>query len=551
MIKPYNIRLLLIFGLFLCSFVTVWGQRDSVAKQPVTSRKTYEPAPVVPFRDTLFFINAGIGTFSPKDRAMSIAEKIRNMSKDVSFNADSLNIIADGGYIEIAYRDLIIMTITENDAKITGKKQLVLAQECEKLINDAIIQRQKEMGWKNILLRILIVSLIVVAQYFLIRLINILFRKISERVEQLKGKIIKTVKIKSFVLMDEEKTTKYILFLIRLLRYLIILLTLYLSIPLAFSVFPATKNLANTLFGYILLPIKSFFSSIISFIPDLISIIVIILVFRYLIKMFRFFADEIEKKRLTIKGFYPDWAFPTFNIIRILLFAFMFVLIFPLLPNSDSEIFKGVSVFIGVIFTLGSSSVVTNVVSGLVLTYMRPFKVGDRIKIGELIGNVVEKTPLVTRIRTPKNEEVTIPNSTIMSAQTFNYSHSARTYGLILHTKLTFGYETSWRKIHELLLEAAKRTPDVLEKPKPFVLQTALDDFYAEYQLNVYIKDADKMPRIYTAMYQNIMDVFHEAGIEIMSPHYLAHRDGNKTMMPDEFLPEDYQAPPFHMKVEK
>jgi len=182
---------------------------------------------------------------------------------------------------------------------------------------------------------------------------------------------------------------------------------------------------------------------------------------------------------------------------------------------------------------------------------MRPFRVGDRIKIGEIVGNVMEKTPFVTRIRTPKNEEVTIPNSTIMSAQTFNYSQSARSYGLILHTEVTFGYDTPWQKVHEFLLDAAKRTSDVLETPKPFILQTALSDSYAEYQLNAYIEDADKMARIYSDLHQNIQDTFNEAGLELTTPHYQAHRDGNKSTLPTSYLPDGYQAPPFHIKMEQ
>jgi small-conductance mechanosensitive channel len=274
------------------------------------------------------------------------------------------------------------------------------------------------------------------------------------------------------------------------------------------------------------------FFGIVNFIPNLITIIIIIIIFRYIIKGLRSIADGISKEKLKIKGFYPDWAHPTFNIIRILLYAFMFVLIFPRLPGSDSTIFKGVSVFIGVIFSLGSTTIINNVISGLVLTYMRPFTVGDRIKIGDVIGNVTEKTPFVIRIKTPKNEEITIPNSNIMAAQTFNYSESARAFKLILHTEVTFGYETPWRQVHELLLSVAKLTPDVLEDPPPFILQTALDDFFVKYQLNVYVIDADKMPRIYSDLRQNIQDVFREAGIELVSPHYHAYRDGSKSTVP-------------------
>jgi small-conductance mechanosensitive channel len=320
---------------------------------------------------------------------------------------------------------------------------------------------------------------------------------------------------------------------------------------MAFSIFPATRGIATVLFGYILTPFSSILNGIVDFIPNLIKIIVIVLVFRYIIKGIRAIAEEIQKGRLTFKGFYPDWAYPTFNIIRTLLYAFMFIMIWPYLPGSDSSVFQGVTVFIGIIFSLGSSSIINNVISGMVLTYMRPFNMGDRIKIGDIVGNVVEKTPLVIRIKTPKNEEVTLPNSSFMSAQTFNYSFSARKYGLILYSEVTIGYDVQWRKVHELLLEAARRTPDALEDPKPFILQTALNDFYVAYQLNIYIREADKMPRIYSDIYQNVQDVFNEAGIEIMSPHYHAARDGSRTTIPASYLPDDYKAPPFCVKMEK
>jgi len=533
----YSLRFLLICNIFLCSFVAVWGQNDSLAVNALSSKKKYMPEPVVPFRDTLFYINVGIGSFSSGERAESIAHKIRNVSKKWdNLQTDSLTVFSEGSIVDIAYGDVIIMTVTETDAKLKGKTQLDLAQEYKIIIQDAIVQHHKDTGWLTMLWRVFLLLLIIGVLYFLIKIINRLFRWISVKVYHLRGKKINAICIKSYKLLDETKVTKSILFAIRMLRYITILLMLYLSLPLAFSVFPATQNIATVLFGYVLKPFASIFSGIIDFIPNLITIIVIVFVFRYLIKGLRFLTEEIDKGRLALKGFYPDWAYPTFNIVKFLLYAFMFIVIYQYLPGNESPVFQGVSVFIGIVFTLGSSSIIGNVVAGLVLTYMRPFRVGDRIKIGDLIGNVVEKTPFVTRIRTPKNEEVTIPNSNIMSAQTFNYSQSARTYGLILHTSAGLGYDTPWQKVHELLLEAAKRTPDVLENPKPFILQTALDDFYVNYQLNVYVVDADKMAQIYSDMHQNIQDVFNEAGIELMSPHYQAYRDGNQTAVPVSYL---------------
>ena len=530
----------------LCHPQIVVGQSEPFAGEMTSVRKA-----VAPFSDTLFYINANIGSFSIDERAASITDKIKTVSKLPDFRQDAIKVIVEGSTVEIVYENIVIMGVTDAEAHTQGKEQIVLAHEYAKKIGDAITEHKRLNDWHYILIRVALILGIILAQYLLIRLINKFFLKVSTRVAGLKGNKIKSLKIKSINLIDAERTTKLILSCITMLRYLIAAIILFLTIPLMFSVFPPTRGIADKLFGYVLNPLEGVVKGVISYIPNLITIIVIVFIFRYLIRALRYFATEIEKGRITIKGFYPDWAHPSFSIIKTVLYAFMLVVIFPYLPKSDSDVFKGVSVFIGVIISLGSSSFIANAVSGLVLTYMRSFNVGDRIKIGELIGNVVEKTPFVTRIRTAKNEEVTMPNSSIMSAQTFNYTHSAEMYGLILHTEVSFGYDVPWKQVHQLLLEAAARTADVEKEPKPFVLQTALDDFYAVYQINVYIRNADKMNVIYSDLNQHIQDVFNEAGLELVAPHYAAHRDGSHTTLPPEYLPAGYRAAPFNVKVTK
>jgi small-conductance mechanosensitive channel len=241
---------------------------------------------------------------------------------------------------------------------------------------------------------------------------------------------------------------------------------------------------------------------------------------------------EIETGKLNVAGFHADWALPTFSIIRFLMYAFMFILIFPYLPGSNSPIFQGVSVFLGLLVSLGSSSAISNIVAGLVITYMRPFKIGDRIKLGDVTGDVVEKTLLVTRLRTIKNGEITIPNSAVLSGNTTNYSAMAREEGLIIHTTVTIGYDVHWKMMHEALLEAAAKTGGLMPNKKAFVLQTSLDDFYVSYQLNVYTAESNALAPIYSELHQHILDVCAEKGIEIMSPHYRAERDGNELAMP-------------------
>ncbi|MCL2506379.1 MAG: mechanosensitive ion channel family protein [Endomicrobia bacterium] len=281
-------------------------------------------------------------------------------------------------------------------------------------------------------------------------------------------------------------------------------------------------------------------------------IAVILILARMVDKFLRLIAEKIEKGPIKIKNFHADWALPTYHLIRIVLIIFVFIFIFPLLPNSNSAVFKGISVFVGVLLSLGSTSIINNIVSGFVITYMRPFSVGDRIKMGEHVGDVIEKTSLVTRIKTIKNEIITIPNSNIMTAATVNYTHSAKDYGLILTGEVNIAYDISWRKVHALLAEAAKNTPYVLKEKEPIVFQTALDDTSVKYQVQVFTDDATKMWLIASGLNQNILDVFFREGIEIMSPVINAHRDGTVKAIPKEYLkPEDYNTKPVVVEVKE
>jgi small-conductance mechanosensitive channel len=222
---------------------------------------------------------------------------------------------------------------------------------------------------------------------------------------------------------------------------------------------------------------------------------------------------------------------------------FALVMAFPYLPGSESEAFKGVSIFLGVLFSLGSTSAVANVVAGLILNYTRAFSIGDRVRIGDVEGDVIFKTLLVTHIRTVKNVEITLPNSTVLGGAVHNFSMAAKESPLILHTSITIGYDAPWRRVHELLISAAQSTQYILSNPPPFVLQTALNDFYVSYQINAYTDHPHEMARIYSELHQNIQDKFNEGGVEIMSPHYSQLRDGNTTTIPESYRPEDYTAP--------
>ena len=283
------------------------------------------------------------------------------------------------------------------------------------------------------------------------------------------------------------------------------------------------------------------------YLPNVFFVAVILTVAYYAVKVVKFFFAEIGKGTIALPGFYSEWAQPTYKIARTLIIVFTAVMVFPYLPGSKSPAFQGISIFVGLLVSLGSSSAISNMVAGVLLTYTRGFQVGDRVQIGEATGDVVEKTLLVTRIRTIKNVDISIPNALVLTSHIINYSSSAKEIGLILHTTVSIGYDAPWRRVHELLIGAAESTPNILKDPKPFVLQTSLDDFYVSYQINAFTDQPLVMAATYSDLHKNIQDKFNEAGVEIMSPHFTSARDGNRTAIPSDYLPKDYQVRSFRV----
>jgi small-conductance mechanosensitive channel len=374
----------------------------------------------------------------------------------------------------------------------------------------------------SFLQRLGIAFAIVTAQALLIWFIWYLFRRINKKIEHSAREKIKPLTIKKLKILSSKQIINIIHFFLRILKYVITALLLFITLPIVFSLFPATKNLASTLFDYILDPLKEIGIAALGYIPKLFTIIIIFIIVRYIHRALKFFAVQIEKEKLIIPGFYAEWANPTLKILQVILWAFTIAIIYPYLPGSDSRVFQGVSVFVGIIFSLGSSSAIGNLVAGLVITYMRPFKIGDRVQIKEITGFVVEKNMMVVRLKTHKNEYVTFPNLMILSSNIINYNTSSDEdeEGLIIFAEVTFGYSTPWQKVHEILIEAALATEYVQKRPKPFVLQTMLDDNYARYQINCYTKEVSKVPGIYATLYENIQNTFRKAGINMTAPHY-------------------------------
>lgn len=350
------------------------------------------------------------------------------------------------------------------------------------------------------------------------------YKKRLQKIHTVKDKVFKSFKIGEYEIINSKVQKMLLVNFYRILKYLILFLIMSAILPLLFWLNPESKKLIIYLLQQMVIPIKSVGMAIVNYIPNLITIIVVVFIIRLLVRVVNYLTNEIYNKRLVINKFYPEWAKPTGTTIKIFLYVLTLVVVAPYLPGSGSSAFKGISVMAGILISMGTSSSVGNAISGLILTYMRSFKIGDKVIINETEGFVVEKSLLVTRVKTAKNERVTIPNSSILSNPIINHSYSADNYNLAIYTTVTIGYDVDWRVVHKLLIDSAKRVGTVLDSPAPYVLQVSLNDFYVEYQLNAYVNDASGIPKVKSEIHQNIQDAFKEKEIEILSPHYRMQR---------------------------
>ena len=492
-------------------------------------------APLVVDGDTLFYLYARNGGITPELRVKAAEEMIVGLGHRLTLQIDTFYVFEGDFSSDIMVAGDVILSITDIDGLWVGRTRSELAADYKDVIQTKVQELHDEYGLRSKLWGLLLACVIVVAQILLLKLTNRFFLRWKKPVMRYVMPRLSPFSLKDYEFLNIHIQGIIVMTVYKILYYLIILLQLLISIPLLFSIFPETERMTFTVLGYIWNPFKDILFSIFNYIPNLCQIIVIWLCFHYLLRLIHYFANEIETERLKINGFYSDWAKPSYYILRVLLYSLMIVMIWPLLPNSDSQIFQGVSVFIGIVVSLGSTSIIGNLVAGLVMTYMRPFHIGDYIKVGDTVGEVVEKTVLVTRIRTRKNEIITIQNSSLMGSQTSNFTVAARNYGIIVHTKVTIGYDEPWQKIKDIMETAALSTPGILQNPKPFMMITSLDDFYVEYEINAYTDDAVRLPAIYSELHSNLLRRFFEEGVEIMSPHIYARRDGIDLQMPENY----------------
>lgn len=425
------------------------------------------------------------------------------------------------------YSDMTISVIHAADALITAQIQ-----------NSPI---------KTVLLGILYTVISTLALFIVFHFFRWVFRKIIDKLKSWRGTKIRPFKIQNLELLSVNRVIDVIIQIIKAIGIFAELTIFYLYLAIVFSFFPYTAGFAELLSDYMFATFATITGAFISYLPNLFFIITVIVIAYYVAKLAKFIFLEIGRGTINIAGFYKEWAEPTSKIVRFFIFAMALVIILPYIPGWESEAFRGLSIFLGVIVSFGSSAAVSNIIAGIILTYTRAFKPGDRLKIDHTMGDVIEKTLLVTRLRTIKYEIISIPNAVVLSTPIINYSTDAPGPGLILHTSVTISYKVPNEKIIDLLISAANETKNIKSDPPSFVLMTKLNDSFITYEINAYTDKPTLMQNTYSELHRNIHNKFNEGGVEIMSPHYTAIRDGNTVQIPDKYVEEDYTPPVFRI----
>jgi len=505
------------FLVFFWSSLFLSGQTTAPAEE-ISEVETVQ----VMIDDMILFSVAGIRTYPAADRARQISERIKKIAADPTVKTDSLAAVESEGVTTLMAGDNPIMRVFETDASLEAKglSRHILANLYLEKIKKAIDKYRQDREPDRLLRSGLTaggatVGLSVVLFFFLI-----LFRRLMSLIESKTKVKILLLQSKSRDLLKAEKLGNVLTGILRAARLILVFALVYVYLDFVLSLFPWTRLLSRRLADYVLNPLEKTGLAIVSFIPSLIIIILIVVAARIGLKLVRSFFSGIEKKDITIRGFDHDWAMPTYKIARVLIIVLCAVVIYPYVPGTGSMAFKGISVFAGLLISLGASSAISNIIAGYTMTYRRAFRVGDLVKIGDHLGAVTAMRLLVTHLKTPKNEEVVVPNSLILNSQIVNFSTIAREKGLILHTGVSIGYDVPWRQVEALLLMAAEKTPGILREPKPFVFQKSLGDFYIEYELNAFTDKPLTMMQAYSDLHKNILDAFNEYGVQITSPNY-------------------------------
>jgi small-conductance mechanosensitive channel len=495
---------------------------------------------------------AGSASFPAADRADRVSGRIVAAAEDPSLPINAIKTEARESRIDIVAGTSHLVGVIGADAAIEGVAVSDAALVRALRIREAMTRYRAERTPERLVQSALVAGAATAVAALVLWLTWRGFRRARLGLDQRYRKRVHSLSIQSFEVVRAESIWRALNGTLNVLRWLVIGAIVYALSTFALRQFPWTRSTAERLADFVVQPVLAMATGLLGYVPKLIFLVLLFLAVRYVLKLLSLFFDAVGAGRIPLRSFEAEWAQPTYHIVRILMILLALVIAYPYLPGSGSAAFQGLSIFAGLMLSLGASSAMASLIAGYTVTYRRAFRVGDRITVGDLTGEVSEVRLMVTHLRTAKNEEVVVPNSLVLQSQVVNYSKLARSHGLILHTTVSIGYETPWRQVEAMLVLAAERTEGVLREPAPFVLEKSLGDFAVSYELNAYVDSAKLLPQRYTDLHRNVLDVFNEYGVQIMTPAYEGDPEQPKVVPPDKwFVMPARAANTQNMKVAK
>lgn len=505
-----------------------------------------DPIPVIVDGTTLLRVREGLGRFSSEERAQMLRRRVIEIARNGAISAESFEIVETNSAVVVQSNQLQeeseILRITAADAQAIGATQQQLAEEYLQSLK-AVVTNYRRSRTVGYLLRSSIYSFITTLVFIVLLVaVGFLCTRLHRFLETWEPTRLPTIRIREIQLLTASRVTFVLIQLLKAVRFVLIVALILAYAALTLSFFPWTRQVASLLKGYSLSVLSNAWAAFEAYVPNLLTIFLIAIVTYYVLALIKPLFTEIRRGTLTIPGFYPEWASPTYRLVELLVFALAAVVVFPYLPGFGSEAFQGVGIFLGLLVSLGSSSAIANAVAGVILIYTRAFQVGDTIQVNDVEGEVEGKLFLVTRIRTFDNSVVTIPNGLLLSGNIVNYNAAIRETRtpIIVNQDLALGYQVPWARAYEILIEAALATDFILEEPIPFVHHVTLGSSCVTYRLHAYTRYPREIDQIRAGLLRNIHDQCCKAGVEILSPIYAAVRDGNASTLPEAFLPEGY-----------
>jgi small-conductance mechanosensitive channel len=496
-------------------------------------------AAVVEIDGVPLFRVRGISAAPAKQRARTVRRQIIALANNPAIDPTAGRIETLEQGVRLYIDDQPVTYLFPADAELEQVPLDIVAEVTLKRVSQAIEDYRKARSTKSLLRSTGVLLVITLLALLLGWAVRALVGWLNRLIELKAKKHLEDLERVSHRVIDAAQLWNWLGGLLRALRTLMLVGIALTWLNSALGLYPWTRAFAAGLFHLLLNPLQKMATGFVESLPDLAFLVVLTIVVRVVLKAVRTFFLRVHRGWIRLATFDRDWAMPTYRIVRILIIAFGLVVAYPYIPGSESAAFKGVSLFLGVVFSIGSGSFVSNMMAGYSMTYRGAFRPGERVKIGEHVGVVEEVRAMSTRLRSLKNEEINIPNSEVLSSVVVNYSAYPKEEGIILHTEVGIGYDAPWRQVEAMLLEAAARTDGLLASPPPYVLQQSMGDFTVVYQLNAYSRDPRRMSRIYSALHGHIQDVFNEYGVQIMSPNYEADPETPKVVPREQW----YAAP--------